>query len=140
MTKSSNTFWNVIATVVFLALNIFLISFASDYVNIYQVISGLNWLILFILGLGVYRLTDVICYEDITKPFRDLFTTQRERGFTAFMQTMINCNACTGVWVAMIVFYGFLLFPIPTFIFMAIMTLTGLERFFSKIYNFLERR
>jgi hypothetical protein len=42
--------------------------------------------------------------------------------------------------VALAAVYFFIWFPRPTFVVLVIFSLTGLERFFSKVYNFLEKK
>ncbi len=111
-------------------------------------ISNLDWLTMLILALGIYRLTDIIVFEKVCEPFRLLFTEHgpdngrrmATKGLKGFLAQLFGCNSCTGVWVAMTVVYLFVFLPQPTFIFMVIIALTGFERFFSKIYNFLERK
>lgn len=133
---------------IFLLINILGIAYLQDEMR--DMAGAFNWFTLFILALGTYRLTDIIVYEKVSEPFRMLFMKEVVHGdkkeirpyitgFRGFLAILLNCNSCTGVWVAMLTVYAFILFPYPTLIVMVIMTLTGFERIFSKIYNCLER-
>ncbi len=150
MKKDSRYIWYMIDIVVFLGINLFLL-FHFD-IPLTVLLRATPWTVIVILALGIYRLTDTITHEDVAKPLRELFYEKhivedgREhwrtstKGFKGFMGGLLSCNACLGVWVSMIVFYLYLLYPAPTLIFMIIMTLTCFERFLSKIYNVLEKR
>ncbi|GEM_PF-3260236 len=149
MKKDSRYRWYTIDILAFLILNIIILHYID--VQSAPILQQLNWMVIFIFALGVYRLTDIITQENVTDilraPFRDKKIVNdkevweiSDEGFRGFFGTLVSCNACMGVWVAMIIFYLFLLLPAATFTFMIIMALTGFERFFSKIYNFLEKR
>lgn len=149
MKKDSRYIWYLIDVIVFLTINFLILrNFGND---IYTSISDLSWFHLLIIALGIYRLTDIITYENVTEfiraPFMDKKVVDNKEvweisgyGFRGFWGTLMSCNACMGVWVSMIVVYLYLFLPTPTFIFLFIMSLTGFERFFSKFYNFLEKR
>ena len=149
MKKDSRYIWYVIDMIIFVAINVAIL-FYTD-IDIETAFSALSWPILFVLALGVYRLTDIVTQESVTEVFRAPFMDKKitngtetwemsETGFRGFLGTLTSCNACAGVWVSTVVFYMYIFFPVQTLVFMVIMTLTGFERFFSKVYNFLEKR
>lgn len=158
--QSSRFSWSIVAMIAFAAINAFALWYAAMTHPIEGLadsrldiaIASLNWMTLLILALGVYRLTDIIVYEKVCEPFRMLFKdrvkgdhgikTRRDAttGLKGFLASLINCNSCMGVWVAAGVVHFFIFMPRAAFIIMVIIALTGFERFFSKLYNFLERR
>lgn len=156
MTKASRLSWSIVAMVAFAAINLLAIYYAATThpidglsdTRLDFAISNLDWLTMLVLALGIYRLTDIVVFEKVCEPFRMLFTDMgpdnsrraSTKGLKGFLAQLFGCNSCTGVWMAMAVVYLFVFFPQPTFIFMVIIALTGFERFFSKIYNFLERK
>ncbi len=149
MKKDSRYIWYAVDIMVFLSINIFILTKYNIDPGLF--FSSIQWTTLFILALGVYRLTDIITQEGVTEviraPFMDLVIEdgkevwkKSKQGFRGFWATLFSCNACVGVWVSMIVFYSYLFFGIPVLVFMVIMSLTGFERFFSKLENFLSKR
>lgn len=149
MKKDSKYIWYFLDTIVFLAINVWIwMRFPAE---LQGVISMMSWTVIIILSLGIYRLTDIITQENVTEFMRAPFMNKRHEndrvtwemsnhGLKGFFGNLFSCNACMGVWISMIVFYLFAIFPTPTLAFMIIMTLTCFERFLSKIYNFLEKR
>jgi hypothetical protein len=146
MKKDSRYVWYVVDALIFMAINVILWIFHA-----HEISNSLGFFDTFgitVFALGIWRLTDIITHESVTDFIRAPFMDQdaegkwvmSEKGFRGFAGTLVSCNACMGVWVSMIIFYLFVFFPIPTFAFMIIMTLTCLERFLSKIYNLLEKR
>lgn len=135
MNKQSLYKWYLLDILVFALINLLIWHYQK--IEISAVLLGMDWMTLFILALGIWRLTDIVTHEHVTDVVRAPFEGA-EYGFRGFLGTLVSCNACMGVWVSMIVFYCYLFFQAPTMAFMFIMTLTGFERFFSKIYNVLE--
>jgi hypothetical protein len=149
MKKDSRYMYYLIDTLVFLLINAVILTKVN--INLQAMFASLQWTTIILLALGVYRLTDIITQESVTEfiraPFMDRTVDGNketweisEHGIRGFFGILFSCNACMGVWVSMIVFYFFVFFPAETLVFMVIMALTGFERFFSKIYNFLEKR
>lgn len=123
--------------ITFVVINVLAVAFMSEDIRAaYADMSGLTFIV---LVLGVYRLTDIVTHEKIAEPFRGLFAGHGE-GWRGFGRELFGCNSCLGVWIAMLVAYGYVIVPEATYVFMIIMALTGLEGFFSKIYNFFDRR
>jgi hypothetical protein len=149
MKKDSKYIWYIIDIIIFLAINYYILTHLPG--SAIRALGDINWFTIFVFGLGIYRLTDVITHEDVTEIIRAPFMNKvvvdgvekweyAENGIRGFFGILFSCNACMGVWVSMIIFYLYIFFPIPTLIFVIIMSLTGLERFFSKIENFLAKR
>ncbi|MES2623565.1 MAG: DUF1360 domain-containing protein [Patescibacteria group bacterium] len=141
MTKTSYTGWSATALIFYIILNALGLYYANPYFHINA--TNISWITLFILGLGVYRLTDIILYEKVTEPVRNIFIHEEhakgQSSFQKFINQLFSCNSCFGVWIATLTVYAYLFFPIATFIIMLIMALTGLERLFSKVVNKLEK-
>ena len=104
---------------------------------------------LLIFGLATYRLADIITTERVTDvlraPFKDKEILEGKEkwvisktGFRGFLGTLVSCPSCMGVWVSMFLFYFYVFYPTWASAFMIIMTLTAIERFASKIYNFFD--
>jgi hypothetical protein len=129
--------WYVIDTIVFIAINELIWAYHPDALR--GALSGLGWSEIFILAMGAWRLTDIITHEGVTEFIREPFEGHEE-GFRGFFGILVSCNSCMGVWVGMLAFYSYVLWPAPTLAFMVVMSLTFFERFFSKIYNVLEKR
>ncbi|MEI6552944.1 MAG: DUF1360 domain-containing protein [bacterium] len=139
--------FDIIAFVVIIFVNVWLwnkILYPVDWVSIMTPFK------LFIFGLATYRLADIITTETITDviraPFKDYKKEENHQGiwrlskygFRGFFGTLLSCPSCMGVWVAMVLFYFYVFFPTWASALMIIMALTGLERFFSKFYNFFD--
>ncbi|HEY1037042.1 MAG TPA: DUF1360 domain-containing protein [Candidatus Paceibacterota bacterium] len=149
MKKSLYFGWDVVALLAFTLVNVAGLYYFRNELDL--ALSNLSWMTLLVLGLGVYRLTDIIVYEKVTQPIRFLFIGKAfaeegkevhvsKRGLQAFFHQLFSCNSCMGVWVAALVVYLYILFPTPTFVAMIIFALTALERLFSKVYSFLEKK
>ncbi len=149
MKKDSRYSWYILDVIVFLAINLFILRFIGPEQIL--ILSDTGWFQIIILALAMYRITDVITHENVTEVFRAPFMDRKmvdgketwensTKGFRGFASGLVSCNACMGVWVSMILFYFYLFFPWSTMAFAFVMTLACLERFLSKIYNFLEKR
>jgi hypothetical protein len=145
--KSSNKhFWYILDLLLFAAINIFLLwKFSSR-------LSGIvfSWMDLVIFGLAVFRAANVISNEQVTKPLREPFVDEHDKGtktvevpkrvgLKGAIGSLIYCPSCTGTWVAMILFYLWILWPLPTKAVAIILALSGSERIFTSIYNFLKK-
>ncbi len=149
MKKSLYFKWDIAALAAFILINIAGLYYFRNELD--DALLSLGWMTLLVLGLGTYRLTDIIVYEKVTQPIRLLFVGKAlledgkevhvsKRGLQAFFHQLFSCNSCMGVWVATLVVYLYVLFPAPTFVVMVIFALTALERLFSKAYSYLEKR
>ena len=119
MKKDSRYIWYAVDIIVFLSINIFILKKYSIDPGLF--FSSMQWITLFILALGVYRLSDIITQEGVTEviraPFMDLVTEdgkevwkKSKQGFRGFWATLLSCNACMGVWMSMIVFLFLFIF------------------------------
>jgi len=146
MKKDSRYGWYYVDLLVFLVLNILVLRYIG--MQPAALVEGIDWSIFIVLALGVWRLTDIITHEDVTEVFRAPFMDLAAdgtwkistKGFRGAFGALVSCNACLGVWVAAIVVYAYFFFPLATLIVMGFMALSAFERFFSKIYNMLEKR
>jgi hypothetical protein len=149
MKKDSRHIWYLVDLVIFSLINILIWIYFEPL--IFERLSEFDWSMILLFAAGIYRLTDIITQESVTEifriPFMDVVPGSNpeklevsKEGFRGVLGVLVSCNSCAGVWVSMIVFYCFVFFPTPTIAFMIIMTLTFFERFFSKIYNVLEKR
>ncbi len=144
--------WYLLDMTVFTAINIvalYLLSLRVGWqADLFALFTPFR-LVLF--GLGVYRLADVIADEWVMHGIRGLFEDEKEEngrivrkpaddGFRGLVASLIHCPSCVGVWVAMIFFYVYVFFPTVGTAFMAIMALSAMERFASKLYNLMEAR
>ena len=141
MHKTQYTNWSITALIFYTLANAVGLYYLQD--NLIPTINSLSWITIFILGLGIYRLTDIILFEKVTEPVRDIFVSDekvsKQSSLQKFSTQLFTCNSCFGVWVATVVIYFYIAFPIPTLIIMVIMAMTGLERFFSQLCNVLEK-
>jgi hypothetical protein len=107
-----------------------------------------DWLKLFIFGMAVYRLANIVSNEKITRPIREPFVEEvnvkgksveqpKSRGFKGAIGDLIYCPSCSGVWVAMLLIYAYALWPEPTFIIALLFALSGVERLISSIVGFV---
>lgn len=140
--KTQYTSWSIAALLFYTIANGFGLYYLQD--RLVPAFESLSWIILFILGLGIYRMTDIILFEKVTEPVRDIFVSDekasKQSSLQKFSTQLFTCNSCFGVWVATVVVYFYILFPIQTLVIMLIMALTGLERFISQACNILEKK
>lgn len=153
--------WYLVDLAVFTIINIVLIWYMVQNITVRADLFDLFTpfkLVLF--GLGVYRMADVISTENVTAGIRAFFVNEKNTvilpdstevtqigltqnviktsGFRAVIGDLISCPSCTGVWVAMILFYLYVFFPTIGTALLIIMALSAAERFLAKIYNLLE--
>ncbi len=149
MKKDSRYVWYIVDGFIFILINILVWYYFPLELTV--TLAALSSYVIFILALGIWRLTDIITHEKVTDFMRAPFMIQKmekgeevwvsnEKGFKGFCALLVSCNACMGVWVSLIVFYLFAFFPEFTLAFMIIMMLSCFERFLSKLYNVLEKR
>jgi hypothetical protein len=128
--------WMILDMAVFVALNIFLIKHFSLNFEILQLISPFSFLV---FGLAVYRAANIVSNEFITTPIRAYFVDDegypREEGFRGFAGSLLYCPACTGVWIAAILTYSYLIWSGPTSVIILLLALSGMERFFAYTFG-----
>lgn len=107
-------------------------------------------LYLVLLTLAVYRGAHILSNEKITKPIRAPFIRTRENeegkeveqpvneGLRGAIGTLICCPSCTGIWVATVLVYGYLLAPFPATILIIILALSAGERLVTMVYDHLK--
>lgn len=142
--------WYLLDMVVFTAINVVALYYLSERVgwqaDLFALFTPFR---LGLFGLGVYRMADVVTEEWVMHGIRALFEDEKEvdgkivrkpalYGFRGLIASLIHCPSCTGVWVAMILFYVFVFFPTVGTAILAIMALSALERFAAKLYNLME--
>lgn len=139
--KTQYTGWSIFALLFYTVANAVGLYYLQD--RLLPTIESINLIIIFILGLGTYRLTDIILFEKLTEPVRDIFVSDekisKQSPLEKFSTQLFTCNSCFGVWVATVVVYFYIVFPIQTLVIMLIMSLTGLERFLSLASNMMEK-
>jgi hypothetical protein len=141
MQKTPYTNWSITALIFYTVANVLALYYLHD--TVYAFAGSVSWITLFILGLGAYRLTDIILYEKVTEPVRGIFMHEEKSkklsSFQKFVNQLFSCNSCFGVWISTVTVYAYIAFPHETFVIMLILCLTGLERLFSKVVNKLEK-
>lgn len=127
---------------VFTTLNILLIRHIHPGVS--DLIAFITPMHVFILALAVYRGANVISNEFITTPLRAYFVKETvvgghhveepyDQGFRGFAGSLLYCPSCTGVWIAAIITYSYILWPGPTSIVTVVLALSALERVIADI-------
>ena len=135
--------WLVLDMLVFITLNILIIKNINLPSNALSLFSPFK---LLILGLAVYRGANIVSNEFVTKPIRSHFVVEKEvggevievplsTGFRGFIGLLLYCPSCTGVWIAAIILYSYLLWPTPTSVIVLLLSLSGLERFFAYTFG-----
>lgn len=95
----------------------------------------LSWMTYLMLILASYRLTHLIVFDKITefirKPFMKKVEVQTEYGTEMkdvpknMFGYLLNCYWCAGVWSAILIGGGYLLFPKVTSIIVLILSIAG---------------
>ncbi|MHB1330896.1 MAG: DUF1360 domain-containing protein [Minisyncoccota bacterium] len=141
--------WMIIDMAVFVVLNIIMIRFIQPgFVDFLSFITPMQ---IIILGLAVYRTANIVSNEFITKPVRAYFVQEIERdgkeveepydtGFRGFAGSLLYCPSCTGVWIAAITVYSYILWPGVVSIIALLLALSGVERFFAYTFGWVKRR
>lgn len=140
--------WMVLDMVVFVALNVLMIRLIG--VDVGDLLESLDLFKVVILGLAVYRAANIISNEFITKPVRAYFVREVERdgkeveepyeyGLRGFLGSLLYCPSCTGVWIAAIMTYSYILWPGPTSVVALLLALTALERFFAYTFGKIKK-
>jgi hypothetical protein len=95
----------------------------------------LSWMTYLMLILASYRLTHLIVFDKITefvrKPFMKKIEVETEHGIEEkdvpknMFGYLLNCYWCAGVWSAILIGGGYLLFPKLTSIVVLILSIAG---------------
>jgi hypothetical protein len=95
----------------------------------------LSWMTFLMLILASYRLTHLIVFDKITefvrKPFMKKIEVETEHGLEEkdvpknMFGYLLNCYWCAGVWSALLIGGGYLLFPKITSIIVLILSIAG---------------
>nr|WP_263323204.1 DUF1360 domain-containing protein [Neobacillus sp. Marseille-Q6967] len=95
----------------------------------------ISWITYVMLILASYRLTHLIVFDKITefirKPFVKKVTVQTENGPkskevpTSMFGYLLKCYWCAGIWSAILLGGGYLLFPRVVFVFILIFSIAG---------------
>ncbi len=134
---------NLAGMLVFAGVNIVALVLLRE--RVYVLIGSLDFLILIVLGLGVYRTADILVFEKVAEPVREIVSgenlPEKKKGkLILFLRDLFSCPSCLGVWIAMLTVYSACLFPGEVFAFHLIMALSAIERLVSKVYNVLEKK
>jgi hypothetical protein len=99
-------------------------------------LSGLD---LTMLGLSTFRIGHLIAYDQVTEPLRAPFTDTEPDSYGTSEDTvpegtgvrkaigsLLACPTCSGTWAAAFLVYGLRIAPVPTRLFLAIMSAVGL--------------
>jgi hypothetical protein len=143
MSNNSKYPWFVLDVMIFVIINLLVLWWIKPLPNIVSHFSP--WFIL-LLSLAVFRGADVISNEAIFAPVREPFVRhvhQHDKeiekplkfGFRGAMGSLLYCPSCTGVWVAMVLVYGYLMKPGVFSIIIIILAVSALERFLTSFYN-----
>ena len=104
-------------------------------------LTGLD---LTMLGLSTFRVGHLISYDQVTQPLREPFTETEPDSYGTSEDTvpegtgarkaigsLIACPTCNGTWAAAFMVYGLRVAPLPTRLFLAIMSAVGLAEMFN---------
>lgn len=96
---------------------------------------------LLLIGLSTYRTGRLVAYERVAEPIRQPFTeiipdstgagetvVARGSGAQWVFGELFSCPICVGTWVAAALVYGLQLAPVPTRVYMAVMSSTGVAQ------------
>jgi hypothetical protein len=133
--------WLTLDMVIFLAANIFLISYFGDRLG---ALDNVGYFKLFVFGLAVYRAANILSNESITKPLRAPFMDESQQdgkiveqpkksGFLGATGSLIYCPSCTGVWLATALVSLYIFYPAPTFLVALFLALSAIERIIAAI-------
>lgn len=141
--------WLIIDMAAFVVLNILMIRFIQPgFVDFLSFITPMQILI---FGLAVYRAANIVSNEFVTKPIRAYFVQEVERdgkeveepydtGFRGFAGSLLYCPSCTGVWIAAIMVYSYIIWPGAVSIIALLLALSGVERFLAYMFGWIKRR
>lgn len=139
--------WLFLDMFLFAAINLFLLWLLTDHLT---VLNNLTWLQLLILGLAAYRSANILSNETITKPLRRPFIVEvrhegkiveepKKKGFLGAFGLLITCPSCTGVWLAAVLVYFYILFPTQTLVIAFLLSLSAFERIIACTLGWLKK-
>jgi hypothetical protein len=124
--KSFQTPWHISFTGLYLLLVYLAISWLDAGGKLRQNIPTFDFIV---LVLATFRLIRLFVYDSVTSYIRE-YLGQYLSGARKELSMLINCPWCTGIWMALIVF--FLYFAHPLFwYFLLILALAGAGSFFQ---------
>lgn len=140
--------WLFLDMILFVLVNLTLLTLLSDQL---VVLNDLTFLKLFILGLATYRAANILSNEAITKPLRKPFIIETEKngkaieepkkkGFLGAMGLLITCPSCSGVWLAAVLVYFYIIFPTETLVIAALLSLSAIERIGARSLEWLKTK
>ncbi len=149
MTTDRSVFrWLTFDMILFLALfAVAVLYFNEDLLEL----GGVGYFEVLILGLATYRIANIVSTEKIAKPLREPFVDEvvkdgelveqpKRRGFLGATGLLLYCPSCSGVWIAALLVYAYLLWPVATFLFVLILALSGIERIIANVSNWFRDR
>ncbi|AZU60863.1 DUF1360 domain-containing protein [Neobacillus mesonae] len=98
--------------------------------------KDISWITYVMLILASYRLTHLIVFDKITefirRPFMKQVRVEKENGTFETKEVpksmfgyLLKCYWCAGVWSAIFIGTGYLLFPKAAFVFILIFSIAG---------------
>lgn len=114
----------------------------------------LSWFSFMLLGLATFRLTRLLVFDEITNFIRSPFHKIEEEeledgtieevihikgsGLRRFLGELLVCHWCTGVWCAVIIFFGYTLIPnvfTPLVVILALAAVSSIIQVVVSYYN-----
>lgn len=125
----------------FYAVDILLYLAALVLLMAYAVVAidTISWMTFLALGLGTYRLADLIATEEVFSVIRAPFDSCHH-GFRGAVSKGINCPSCTGTWCGLILVACAVALPPYGLIFVYALALSACERIISRVINVLDKR
>lgn len=136
--------WNMIASIFFVALclfmyGVFLAHRPLDFsISIFDIV---------ILSLASFRLIRLFIYDNITLFIRDWFMDvvhadgrysyeESKNSFKLTMYKLTNCPWCFGIWVSFVSIFFYATFPLLRVVFIAL-AISGIASFIMLLTNFV---
>lgn len=142
--------WNILATLLFLAL-VFL---GVDYLKKNSAIpSYLSFFDFAIITLSVFRLSRLFSYDNVFLFVRELFLDVKRVSFAEggeehlervpsvnsvkrILSNLLRCPWCVGIWISLFAFFIYFAFP-PTRIFFMILAIAGVASLLQVFTNLI---
>ncbi|MDQ3003066.1 MAG: DUF1360 domain-containing protein [Fibrobacterota bacterium] len=139
--------WLTLDLIIFLVVNVFLIARFRDTL---AGLAGIGPLHFMVLGLAVYRSSNIVSNEVVTKPLRAPFVEEVEKdgklveepkktGFMGATGLLIYCPSCTGVWLSAALVYAYAFWPGITFAIALFLALSAIERIIAGVLGCFKR-
>lgn len=140
--------WFTVDMVVFAAVNVVLI---ANFRDVLPGMASIGPFRLVVLGLAVYRASNILSNETVTKPLRAPFVDEVEKdgkvveepkkqGFLGATGHLIYCPSCTGVWLSAALAYAYVLWPVPAYFIALVLALSALERILAILLGWLKAK